>query len=239
MVKKSEYGYCPEIRELFESRRIIGKSGKQFQNVSAISTRNNLNVLRNLLLDMKPARTLAVGMAFGGSSLVFLSIYRDLGREPNGQNIALDPLQIQIWNDAGLAIIEKSGLSGYLDFGLAFSALEMSHLCTECSSFGLIYIDGSHLFEDVIVDLYFSARLLDFNGIVLFDDCTNRHVAKVISFINGNLPGLCELDLSGYRADYGRSWKYRLGQVMGRKQLGAFQRVGEIERPWDANFRVF
>ena len=49
--------------------------------------------------------------------------------------------------------------------------------------FGLVYVDGSHIFEDVFVDAYFGSRLLAEQGIIAFDDCRDLHVLKVIKFI--------------------------------------------------------
>ena len=34
----------------------------------------------------------------------------------------------------------------------------------------MIYVDGSHNFEHVFIDAYYSVQLLDMGGVVLFDD---------------------------------------------------------------------
>jgi predicted O-methyltransferase YrrM len=234
-----DFSYCPQLQQLLKSDSVHGRTEKEFRNLSAISTPNNLIVLRNIMLDIKPERTLEIGMSFGGSTLVMTCSHKDLGRETKQQHIALDPFQTQVWDDVGRDAVEKSGLSGYLDFRAAFSALELPRLWERGTRFQLIYVDGSHIFEDVFVDMYYSIRLLEKNGFILFDDCANPHVAKAISFMKNNFSGLRELNLSWYRADQGRSWRYRVGGFLGRRQLRAFRRDGDVQRPWNAKFIPF
>ena len=53
--------------------------------------------------------------------------------------------------------------------------------------FQLIYIDGSHRFEDVFCDFYFVRYLLAVGGYVMFDDSSDSEVAKVVRFVRKNL----------------------------------------------------
>ena len=104
------------------------------------------------------------------------------------------------------------------------------------NKFDLIYVDGSHLIEDVFVDAYFAIRLLSNGGIVVFDDSSNQHVAKVLRFLRKTVPHLEEIDLSLYRQD---RLAYRIGRLFGKVQLSAFRRVGNVERVWNAPYRSF
>jgi hypothetical protein len=120
------------------------------------------------------------------------------------------------------------------------SAYELPKLVEAGARFGLVYVDGSHLFEDVFVDAYFVIRLLEEGGVVTFDDSAKPHVAKVLRFLRTNVPrgGLEELDLGRYRDKRGR-FRYQLARALGRVQLTAFRRVGNVERVWDSPFRSF
>src|SRR5207249_2385064 len=111
------------------------------------------------------------------------------------------------------------------------SCLVLPRLLAEDRRFGLIYVDGSHIFEDVFVDAYFSARLLTEDGYLLFDDSTNGHVAKVLAFIDSNVPSLT-------RAPE-RCLRHRIARLLGRRQLTVYRRTGLIERPWTSEFRRF
>jgi hypothetical protein len=91
---------------------------------------------------------------------MFGATHRDLGRAPVGQHVVLDPFQETVWDRTGLLAMERAGLSGYLDFRPAFSALELPKMFKRHEQFEMVYVDGSHLVEDVFVDAYFVVRLL-------------------------------------------------------------------------------
>jgi predicted O-methyltransferase YrrM len=221
-----DLSYCPELEELSRSGRAIGKSGRVFE-VGSLSTPNNLCVLRSLMLATNPARTLEVGLSYGGSAMAIAASHRDLGHDPQHQHVAIDPYQEGRWDGCGVLSLDRAGLAGFVDVRRQLSANALAVLDGEGSAFGLIYIDGSHLFEDVFVDAYFALRLLTQGGIVLFDDCTIDHVAKVLAFITANCRlWVEEVDLSPYHAD-GGSFRYQVARRLGRVQLRAFRRIGE------------
>jgi hypothetical protein len=240
MNESGKFDFCPLLAHAITKRQMRGRTGRMFDGLAGLSSLNNLIVLRNLCLELKPKKTLEIGLSFGGSCLVFTSSHRDLGHTPDRPHVALDPFQATVWDDAGLAITEQAGLSPYLDFRATLSSLELPALIRENFKFGLIYIDGSHLFEDVFVDFYFVSRLLEDNGIVLFDDCSDQRVRKVINFVQTNcLNSFERLDLTAYRADQGRSIRYIVGKLLGRHQLRAFKRIGPPERAWNSRLSRF
>lgn len=233
------FRYCPPLDSLMKTRQVTLRSG-EVRKIAGVSSPNNLVTLRNLFLDLKPIRTLEVGLAFGGSALVFTSSHRESGRPPGRQHTAIDPFQTQAWNQAGLVTIERADLREFLDFRELLSSAALPQLVAEGARYELIYIDGSHIFEDVFIDFYYSTRLLAEGGVVAFDDCADPHVRKVIKFIRSNFGGILEpLDLSEYRADQGASLKYRVGKLMGKTQMVAFRRIGPPDRAWNAPFTDF
>lgn len=234
------FGFNPTLQAMLNARKAVGRSGKEFAGAGALSSDNNLITLRNLCLRLKPQRTLEIGMCFGGSALVFTASHRDLGRPAARQHTALDPFQTSVWDEAGLVAVEREGLREHLDFRPAFSSLELPRLVNEKALFDLVYIDGSHLFEDVFIDFYYVARLLSDGGMVAFDDCADSHVAKVLRFITRNLNGTFkEVELGPYRMDGGKRLRYRVARLLGKTQLRAFQKTGAAERNWDAPFVDF
>lgn len=232
--------FCPALAELVGRRTATGRSGRTFEHVAALSSLNNLLTLRNLMLELRPSRTLEIGLAFGGSSLVFTASHQDIGRTPTKQHTSIDPFQDTIWDNCGLVHIERAGLNEYLDFRPAISSLELPRLLSLGDRFDLAYIDGSHLFEDVFVDAYYVARLLEPNGIMLFDDSPDPHVRKVLRFLRSNCRlGLEEVDLSPFRSQLGGGLRYRAARCLGRAQMTAFKRVGSVTREWDSVLRQF
>ena len=238
--KSVSLNFCPVLAEMVESNAAVGKDGKVIHGLGPISTINNLCILRNLQLELQPQRTLEIGMAFGGSTLVLTSTHRDLGQMPKKQHTALDPFQTSVWAGAGILAVERAALSGFLDFRARLSSQELPTILDNKEQIDLVYVDGSHLFEDVFVDFYFVGRLLSQKGVVLFDDSSLPHVQKVLRFIRNSLrASFVELDLAKYRPDGGKALRYRVARMLGKQQLTAFRRVGSPTRAWDAPFINF
>jgi len=231
--------FCPTLVNIYGQTKLRADSGKEFE-VGACSTVNNLIILKSLFSHIKPTRTLEIGMAFGGSCLLFASMFRLNNVVPAKQHIAIDPFQSSHWEQLGIKAVESAGLAGYVLLREELSSIELPRLVTQPERFDLIYVDGSHLFEDVFVDAYYTVQLLSEQGVVAFDDCSDPHVLKVIHFLRRNRQdSLKELDLSPHRDDQGKSLKYLVAKKLGRTQMTAFRRIGPPVRPWDAPLRDF
>jgi predicted O-methyltransferase YrrM len=179
----------------------VGRTGKAFNDLGALSTINNLITLRALMFELKPERTLEIGMAFGGSTLTFGQSHKDLGRGPSKQHTAIDPAQSKYWDDTGRLLLESVGLEGYVEVIEAYSSQAMPRLIEDGRRFELAYIDGSHQFEDVLIDFVFTHEMLEVGGVVLFDDSTDSHVAKVLRFLEKNYDEIyAPVSLTRFRA---------------------------------------
>jgi len=218
------------LGHLYSDAPIIGKSGKAFDSRPALSTVGNLKEIERLMCEGRPENTLEIGMAFGGSALVLAGTGRDVCSGAY-RHIAIDPFQSTIWDGVGLQCLEMAGLANYVEVLQEPSCLALPRLLGEGRQFGLIYVDGSHLFEDVFVDAYFSARLLSDRGYLLFDDSSNKHVAKVLAFIDTSVRTL-------ERAP-DRTWRLRVARMLGKRQLTVYRRTGTIDRAWNSRFYNF
>ena len=235
-----DFSFCPTLAEMLQTKTARGESGRVFTGLGALSTVNNLLVLRRFMQTHKPAATLEVGLAFGGSCLAIAASHREYSKGAK-QHVAIDPYQPTNgewgWDNAGFRAIREAGLTEYVDVREELSSLALPQLLRDGRMFDLIYIDGSHFFDDVFIDAYYAVRLLKPNGVVMLDDSATNHVAKVVSFIRSNWSGwVPEVDLSAYRST---DWKYRIAHRLGRVQLTAFRRMGEDSRPWDAPLHRF
>ena len=116
----------------------------------------------------------------------------------------------------------------------------LPQLVREGAQYDLIYIDGSHLFEEVMIDCYYCTRLLREGGVMALDDSTTDQVAKAVAFLRTNqLHCLAEVDLSPHRPD-GTSFKYRAAKLLNKTQLTAFERRGNPDRQaWDIALNPF
>lgn len=219
----------------------VGRSGREVAEGS-MSSPNNLHIIGSVFDMLKPDRTLEIGLALGLSAVAIANRHRSSGAAPSLQHLAIDPFQKTVWDDCGILALETEKLTAYCEVMMELSSTALARLVGSGQSFGLIYVDGSHLFEDVFVDLYFCARLLSPGGIILFDDASDPHVRKALRFARTNMTNaLKELNLEPFRRSEGRMarLRYRVARAIGRSQLAGFERIGAPDRAWDARFRSF
>lgn len=84
----------------------------------------------------------------------------------------------------------------------AKSAIALAMLKEEECLFDFIYIDGSHVEEDVFLDAVMAWPLLRFGGTILFDDYGEAQVARAISRFRNSVAGSLKLSHSGYQVAF-------------------------------------
>jgi len=90
----------------------------------------------------------------------------------------------------------------------------LPRFAAEGISFQLIFIDGQHRFDNVLVDFFLADAVCSVNGIMIFDDIWMPSIQKVVSFITKN------------RGDY----SYMPTDV---GNAAVFRKIGRDERRWD------
>ena len=228
--------FCPVLVQMLAENKTVGKSGKQFTDLASNSTLNNLRFIEQTMRARRPQRTLEVGLAFGASTLVFCFEHHRLGHGPAKQHTAIDPYQpYALYDEAGVHAIERAGLANFLDYRPEFSEFVLPRLLESDQRYDLIYIDGSHLFENVFVDAFYAARLLNDGGWMIMDDSSDPHICKVNDFVRTNLSGaIKEVPLGAKSAITG---------LFGKRQLTVFERLPydgpHPPRKWDTPLRLW
>jgi predicted O-methyltransferase YrrM len=238
MQKLDHFDYCKSLKNMLESQQATGRTGKKFDQLLALSTQTNLVALRDLMLKFKPKRTLEIGLSFGGSCLVLAASHRDI-HQPSKQHVAIDPFQKTIWDDVARLALEEEQLSDYVEIYEGFSFTVLPQLISKEQNFDLIYVDGSHLFENVFIDFFYSNQLLNQEGILIFDDSRDPHIRKVLNFIDSNFKSTYKkLDLSYLRSGLDK-YRLHLATAVGKNQLTAYRKVGDTDRSWNSQFYNF
>ncbi len=232
----NKISYQAELSELYRTGKTIGRSGAVV-NATGLSSINNLLTIRNIILDKKPRKTLEVGLAYGGSAVTMLRSLSDVHPDTEFAHSAIDPGQ-ESFDFAGLEIVGRIGLEQKFHFYGGSSDLILPKLTEEGKRYDIIYIDGYHIFENVFIDMFYSIKILEIGGILLFDDCADKHVKKVIRFINRNLSGFMqEFSLDKYQP--AKSLIKKMANKMGYRQICAFKKTADLPRVWDAPFSNF
>jgi len=236
-----DLSYCKVLDEMFKEKKLVGLKGKNFDGLEAASTLNNLFLLRELIKEYKPIHTLEIGMAFGASTLAIISTLKEqLEYDVNSKiHVAIDPFQRTIWDSTGIMSVQKAGLSNHFDLIEDFSYNTLPDLLHKGRKFDLVYIDGSHLFEDVFIDFFYLSKMLNPLGLLLFDDSTDNNVNKVIRFILRNFKETYQpIDTFHYYSNFDYL-KRRMVNFMRKNQLTVFRKIGKSDREWNSKYKSF
>ena len=168
--------------------------------------------LRRWIEEHNVHRTLEIGLAYGMSAAWIASAH-------SGTHTCIDPFQARSFDDLGLKNLETLGLLERVEFHQGFSHEVLPRLLAEKKTYDLAFIDGSHLYDTILVDFFYVDRLLEMGGYVLFHDAWMRSTQLVASFVRRN------------RRDY---QEVRTPE----RNLIVFRKVGRDERRW-YHFREF
>lgn len=171
----------PVIDEIYRERFVVDRLGQRHELHSEISPLEG-NYLAGLIAsDSSVKDTLEIGFGFGLSAL---HICCGLAEREGARHLALDPLQESLFHGAGLLTLEKAGVSNFrmIERHSEFALPDLAE--DRPGSFDLVFIDGMHTLDHVMMDLFYSSRLVRVGGYLVLDDCNLPSVAKAVSYVS-------------------------------------------------------
>lgn len=166
--------------------------------------------LYNLCRETKPKSTLEIGLAYGFSTVYFLAT---IGENGVGHHTAIDPFQKSQWHGIGLRRTFSLGVSDRLRFIEDKSVPALVYLAGRGEKFEVIFIDGNHRFDDVLVDFTLAAELCPMGGCIILDDMWMPSIRRAVAFIRSNRKDFEELKTP-------------------IPNIAAFRRIGQDSREW-------
>jgi hypothetical protein len=112
------------------------------------------DAIRDLLIAERPGTVIEIGLAYGSSALAIGEALISVGGD---RHVILDPFQDSGFRDAGWEVIRSAQLDGVAMLLRERSQIALPRLAAEGISADAAFVDGSHLFHNVFVDLYLSA----------------------------------------------------------------------------------
>ncbi len=178
------------IRNMYKSRAVIDAQGNEIKYSSGISPQEGWH-LYTLVKENNIRLALEVGMAFGTSALYICQAMADSGGKPAAEGkpaklISVDPFQRTQWKGVGLLNVERAGLSQYHGIIEKSSTIALPALVDSGKKFDMVFVDGMHLFDYTLIDVFYACELLRVGGLVVIDDVRHKGVAKVIRYIDSN-----------------------------------------------------
>ncbi len=146
--------------------------------------------LYNLCRELKPKMTVEIGLAYGFSTIYILAALHENG---GGVHFAIDPCQ-DAFHDIGLSRPGKVGMSDAFRFIPQRSAPALVDLGRSGDYCEFIFIDGSHHFDDALLDFTLSAELCLSGGCIVLDDMWLPAIRKTVAFIRANRADFAEIE---------------------------------------------
>lgn len=231
---------CPTLQALYDTGSVIDADGNQHAIGSQISILH-ANALYNTVRQIHGGACVEIGMAHGASTLAILCALRDTEASTGrvGKLISIDPYQ-KDYHDVGLTNVEREGLSRFHQFERQPDYAVLPDLLKQKMQIDFAYIDGSHTFDDTMIDFYYLDKLLVRGGVVGFNDCAVPNVDMVIRYIKKHR-GYDEINVGLKRAYLTRDLKRALLNIvfMRSKADRYFRKVNDTKPAWNSYFFRF
>ena len=149
------------------------------------------DLVRDLLIAEEVQTVVEIGLAYGSSALAIGEALLAVDA-PHPRHIVIDPFQRQAFNNVGWDLLCSAGLDSIADLVGAPSSIALAQLVLDGAVADAAFIDGSHRFHEVFVDLYFLRKIVKPGGLILLDDDYQPPVRAAVRYYERNL-GFTEL----------------------------------------------
>lgn len=127
-----------------------------------------------------------IGLAYASSALAIgealLSVpHREI------KHLLVDPYQATSYANAGWDAMCDAGLQSHTLLFNEPSSLVLARLTAEGFVADAAFVDGSHRFHEVFVDLYYLRKLVRPSGLIILDDGVVPSVATALRYFDLNL----------------------------------------------------
>lgn len=147
-------------------------------------SRTDADVLRDVLADEGVTSVIEIGLAYGTSALAIQEALA-LSTPSGGRHVIIDAYQDE-FHDVGWTELRDAALDDRCELLRARSQLALPRLIEEGVVADAAFVDGSHIFHNVFVDLHFLRELVQPGGLVVLDDCQWPSVATAAAYFQRN-----------------------------------------------------
>jgi len=180
------------LQEVRAARARLAKGGPavtrpfegDFERVSL--PERECDVLRDVLVAEGVCVVIEVGLAYGSSALAIgEAVLSTCGRRAH--HVMIDPFQVSAYSNVGWELLRSAGLEATSRLLVEASSLALPRLLGEGVLADAAFVDGSHRYHEVFVDLYFLRKLVRPGGLVVLDDVEWPSVGSALAYFDLNL----------------------------------------------------
>ena len=144
------------------------------------------DLLRDLLISERVQTVVEVGLAYGSSALAVGEALVTID-SPQPRHIVIDPFQQRAFSNVGWDLVCSAGLDSIARLMAIPSSIALSQLVSEGVHADAAFVDGSHRFHEVFVDLYFLRKIVRPGGVIVVDDDWTPSVRTAVRYYERNL----------------------------------------------------
>jgi len=147
---------------------------------------SDCDILRDALIAHDTHVVIEVGLAYGSSALAIAEALCSSGM-PQVSHIIIDAFQATAYDNVGLDLLNAARVADQITFIGEASSIALARLATDRVTADAAFVDGSHRFHEVFVDLYFLRKLVRPGGLIILDDAEWPSVATALRYFDVNL----------------------------------------------------
>lgn len=183
---RSDHRAAQQIRDVRRRLAVQGPPrtrdrGRDFETVTL--PERDCDLLRDLLVS---ERAETVGLAYASSALAIGEALVIVGL-PHPRHVIIDPFQEGVWSNAGWDLLCAAGLDPIATLIPEPSSIALPQLVAGGLTAEAAFVDGSHRFHEVFVDLYFLRTIVRPGGLVVIDDDWTPSVRTAVHYYEQNL----------------------------------------------------
>jgi len=144
------------------------------------------DILRDILIAFGAHSVIEIGLAYGSSALAIGEALCSVAGT-GAQHIVIDPFQETAYESVGRNALIAADLAAQTTFFAEPSSIALARLAADGYSADAAFVDGSHRFHEVFVDLYFLRKLVRPGGLIVLDDASLPPVATAVRYFDVNL----------------------------------------------------
>jgi len=141
--------------------------------------------LRDILVADGARVVIEIGLAYGSSALAIGEALCSTGGDVS--HIVIDPFQAEAYDNVGWETLTAAGLAAQTTFIKESSSIALARFAGAAFFADAAFVDGSHRFHEIFVDLYFLRRVVRPGGLIVLDDAVWPSVSTALRYFDLNL----------------------------------------------------
>jgi predicted O-methyltransferase YrrM len=168
------------LKEILDTKTV--QDGNERLPLHSEMTPEEGEIISTVFSEIKPQRSLEVGLAYGVSTLYVCDALSEIGTQ--WDHIVIDPHQTTQWRSIGMKNIARAGHSDNVTLYEERSEIALPNLLSKGTRIQAAIIDGWNSFDHALVDFFYINKMMDVGGGIIFDDANWPSISRLVRHID-------------------------------------------------------